>query len=43
MLKSLFSKTVNIPTLRLTGVIGQSGIMRSGLSISTLDKLIDKL
>ena len=43
MFKSLFSKTVNIPTLRLSGVIGQSGIMRSGLSISTLDKLIDKL
>ena len=43
MFKSLFSKTVNIPTLRLSGVIGQAGIMRSGLSISTLDKLIDKL
>ena len=43
MIKSLFSKTINIPTLRLSGVIGQAGFMRSGLSISTLDKLIDKL
>tara|TARA_B110000263_G_C15165836_1_gene444546 strand:+ start:87 stop:899 length:813 start_codon:yes stop_codon:yes gene_type:complete len=43
MFKSLFSKNINIPTLRLTGVIGQAGLMRSGLSISSLDKLIDKL
>ena len=43
MFKSLFSKTINIPTLRLSGVIGQTGFMRSGLNISTLDKLIDKL
>ena len=43
MFKSLFSKNINIPTLRLSGVIGQAGLMRSGLSISTLDKLIDKL
>ena len=43
MFKSLFSKTINIPTLRLSGVIGQAGLMRSGLSISNLDKLIDKL
>ena len=43
MFKSLFSKTINIPTLRLSGVIGQAGFMRSGLNISALDKLIDKL
>ena len=43
MFKSLFSKNINIPTLRLSGVIGQAGFMRSGLNISTLDKLIDKL
>ena len=43
MFKSLFTKTINIPTLRLSGVIGQAGFMRSGLSISNLDKLIDKL
>jgi len=43
MLKSLFSNSINIPTLRLTGVIGQAGFMRSGLNIATLDKLIDKL
>ena len=43
MFKFLFSKTINIPTLRLSGVIGQAGFMRSGLNISSLDKLIDKL
>ena len=43
MFKSLFSKTIKIPTLRLSGVIGQAGLMRSGLSILTLDKMIDKL
>ena len=43
MLKSLFSNTINIPTLRLSGVIGQAGFMRSGLSLTSLDKLIDKL
>ena len=43
MLKSLFSSSINIPTLRLSGVIGQAGFMRSGLSITSLDKLIDKL
>ena len=43
MLKSLFSSSINIPTLRLSGVIGQAGFMRSGLSIASLDKLIEKL
>ena len=43
MLKSLFSKSISIPTLRLSGVIGQSGYLRSGLSIANLDKMIDKL
>ena len=43
MLKSLFSKSIAIPTLRLSGVIGQSGYLRSGLSIANLDKMIDKL
>ena len=43
MLKSLFSSSVNIPTLRLSGVIGQAGFMKSGLNIASLDKLIDKL
>ena len=43
MLKSLFSKSVNIPTLRLSGVIGQAGMFRSGLTLNSLDKLIDKL
>ena len=43
MFKSLFSNSIEIPTLRLSGVIGQAGFMRSGLNISTLDQLIDKL
>jgi len=43
MLKFLFRKSVSIPTLKLSGVIGQVGSLRSGLSISNLDKLIDKL
>ncbi len=43
MLKFLFSKTINIPTLRLSGVIGQAGFMKSGLNLSNLDKLIDRL
>jgi signal peptide peptidase SppA len=43
MFKSLFSSKINIPTLRLSGVIGQAGFLRSGLSISLLDKQIDKL
>ena len=43
MFKNFFSKSINIPTLRLTGVIGQAGFMRSGLSLVSLDKLINKL
>ena len=43
MFKSFFSNSVEIPTLRLSGVIGQAGLMRSGLNISSLDKLIDQL
>ena len=44
MFKRLFSKNINIPTLRLSGVIAsQSGITSSSLSINNLEKLIDKL
>ncbi len=43
MFKRFFSKDVNIPTLRLTGVIGQAGIARSGLTIAGIEKLVDKL
>ena len=39
----MFSKNIIIPTLRLSGVIGQAGLMRSGLNIASLDKQIDKL
>ena len=43
MFKKFFSKNINIPTLRLSGVIGQAGIARSGLTISGIEKLVDKL
>ena len=43
MFKRFFSKDINIPTLRLTGVIGQAGIARSGLTIAGTEKLVDKL
>ena len=43
MFKNFFSKSITIPALRLTGVIGQAGFMRSGLSLTSLDKLIIKL
>ena len=43
MLKSLFSNSVTIPVLRLSGVIGQAGMFRSGLTSNSLDKLINKL
>ncbi len=43
MLKSLFSSSITIPALRLSGIIGQAGFMRNGLNINSLDKLIDKL
>ena len=43
MFKRIFSNTIEIPTLKLSGIIGQAGFMRSGLNLSTLDKLIIKL
>ena len=43
MFKRFFSKDINVPTLRLSGVIGQAGIARSGLTITGIEKLIDKL
>ena len=43
MLKSLFSSSITIPTLRLSGVIGQAGMFRSGLTLNSLNKLIEKL
>ena len=44
MFKKIFSKNVQIPTLRLSGVIAsQSGIASSSLSINSLEKLIEKL
>ena len=43
MFKRFFSKNINIPALRLSGIIGQAGFLKSGLSINTLDKLITRL
>tara|TARA_Y100000590_G_scaffold461644_1_gene623704 strand:+ start:1302 stop:2114 length:813 start_codon:yes stop_codon:yes gene_type:complete len=43
MFKRLFSNSVEIPTLRLSGVIGQAGFLKTGLSLSSLDKQITKL
>ena len=44
MFKKIFSKNIQIPTLRLSGVIAsQSGITSSSISINNLEKLIEKL
>lgn len=44
MFKRLFSKSIQIPVLRLSGIISaQSGITSSGLAINNLEKLIEKL
>ena len=43
MFKNLFKRSITIPTLRLSGIIGQAGLMRSGISYQNIDKLIDKL
>ena len=43
MLKFLFNKSTNIPTIRLNGIIGNSGFLRSGLNIQNTNKLLDKL
>ena len=43
MFKRFFSKDINIPILRVTGVIGQAGRARSGLTIAGIEKLVDKL
>ena len=43
MFKFFFTKKITIPTLRLSGVIGQTGMIRTGLTLQGIDKLIDKL
>ena len=44
MFKRLFSRNVQIPTLRLSGIISsQSSITSSALAINNLEKLIEKL
>ena len=39
MFKALFRSSTTIPALRLSGIIGQSGSFKSGLSIAGLDVL----
>ena len=44
MFKKIFTKNIQIPTLRLSGIIAsQAGIASSSLSINNLEKLIEKL
>ena len=43
MFKFLFGSSVVIPTLKLSGIIGQRGMLRSGLNLDSINKLIDKL
>ena len=43
MFKFLFGSSVVIPTLKLSGIIGQGGMLRAGLTLDSLNKLIDKL
>ena len=43
MFKFFFNRSITIPTLRLSGVIGQTGILRSGMTFQDINKLIDKL
>jgi len=42
MIKSIFKKSNEIPVIKLTGVIGQAGMLRSGLTMSSIDKIIEK-
>ena len=42
MLNFIFKKNLEIPVIKLTGVIGQTGMLRSGLSLFALNKLIEK-
>ena len=43
MFKYFFGKSITIPTLRLSGVIGQTGMLRSGLTMQSVKKLVEKL
>ena len=38
----MFKSYLEIPTIRLTGVIGHTGMLRSGLNINNLNKIIEK-
>ena len=43
MFKAIFGSSLTIPTLRLTGVIGMRGGLRSGMTFENISRLIDKL
>ena len=43
MFKYFFGRSITIPTLRLSGVIGQAGMLRSGLTMQSVNKLVEKL
>ena len=40
---SFFKKKKIVAHLKLSGVIGNSGVLRSGLNLQGIDKLLDKL
>ena len=42
MIRSLFKNYHEIPVIKLSGVIGQGGMLKSGLNISALNKIIEK-
>jgi len=42
MIKSIFNKSNEMPVIKLTGVIGQAGMLKSGLTLSSVGKLIEK-
>ena len=42
MFNSIFSKNIFIPTIKLSGIIGHAGAFRSGMTIESLNKIIEK-
>ena len=42
MLNSIFKNSLEIPVIKLSGVIGQTGMFRSGINLFSLNKLIEK-
>ena len=42
MLNSIFKNSLEIPVIKLSGVIGQTGMFKSGINLFSLNKLIEK-